>query len=335
MYRGKSDETQQQQLQVQKLVVRGTDTQFFAPGTGSDTVVVIGQPLKSVTSCWFQDDSNAGSAGLLTVAAADLSIVNTSDYGGSGTADAIKVTGIGDGLPPGSPNLGLASTYGIFANSAITNSVGTSVVNGDLGESPGSTVTGAFTVTGSTNLGNGAAALARTDAITAYTTMAALPGYVTIANVLDGQGLTAGNYDFAAGAVTLANAGNGTLTLTGSATDVFIFKAPSSLLTGAGGIPTMTLVGVSASNVYWLVGSSATINIGVTSAGSTFVGTVIADASITVTQTSVISGRLIAGVGPTGAVTLSNPGTITVPAASGGVAVTGADAFYLKYITTN
>lgn len=216
------------------------------------------------------------------------------------------------------PYLATAASFGILAKSAITNSVGTSTVNGDLGESPGSTETGAITVTGSTHLGDGTAATAQADASSAYATIAALGGYVTIANDLGTVGtLSAGRYTFAAGDVHLATSGPQTLTLNGSATDVFIFKTPSTLSTGAGGMPTITLTGGAlAKNVYWVVGSAATINIGVSSAGATFVGTILAGSAITVTQGGIVNGRLIATTASGTAIMLSQVTTINVPASS-------------------
>ena len=221
----------------------------------------------------------------------------------------------GSGLPPGSPNLATSATYGLLAKSAIS-TVNPSVDNGDLGISPNNatSVTGTFTVAGATHEGDAAAAQAQSDAAAAYTALAAHAGYVTIPNTLDAQSLTAGYYTFSAGDVHLATSGPGTLTLTGSATDIFVFKTPSTLHTGAGGMPTITLAGGAlASNVYWVIGSSATLNVGVTSAGAVFPGTVLAAVSITVTQSATINGRLIATTASGAAITLSDHATINVP----------------------
>lgn len=215
---------------------------------------------------------------------------------------------------PASP-LASAATYGILANSAITTS-GTSTVNGDLGESPGSTVTGTFTTSGATNLGNAAAATARADAQAAYAAFLALPS-TPISAVLDGQSLGAGVYREASSTFALATSTAGTLTLHGSATDVFVFICSSTLTTGAGGVATINLTGGAlARNVYWLCDTSATINSG--NAG-TFVGTILARASITDSTGGTVEGRLIAGLGATGAITLSVSDVINVPAPAPGV----------------
>lgn len=205
-----------------------------------------------------------------------------------------------------------AASYGILANSAITNT-GSSIITGDLGISPGSSVTGfpPGTVSGTQHIADASAANAHTDALALYTALAAHAGYVTIPSALDGQVLSAGYYEFSSGAATLAGSGDGTLTLNGSATDLFVIKTVSTLGTGAGGIPTITLTGgAKANNVYWLVGSSATINIGVTAAGATFRGSILASASVTATQAGNVDGRLIA-LGA--AVTLSAANAVTVP----------------------
>lgn len=158
------------------------------------------------------------------------------------------------------------------------------------------------------HLDDALASAAQAAASAAYTSLSAHSPYNLIPNVLDGQSLTAGYYDFSAGDVNLASSGPGTLTLTGSATDVFVFKTGSTLTTGAGGMPTITLAGGAlASNVYWIVGSAATLNSGVTSAGAVFNGNVIAQTSISVSQTSTVNGSLIA-LG--GAVTLAAAGNI-------------------------
>ena len=194
------------------------------------------------------------------------------------------------GSTPSPGVLGSAGTYGILAASAITNSVGTSIVNGNLGEYPGSTVTGAFTVTGTTNLANGAALTAQGDALTAYNSfIAEAPGTV-IPSALDGQTLTPGVYSFSSGAATLATSGPGTLTFNGAGTYVII--TASTITTGAGGIPTMTLTGgATAANIYWVVGSSATINSG---HAGTFQGNILAHTSITNTLGGTVNGSLIA-----------------------------------------
>jgi hypothetical protein len=158
----------------------------------------------------------------------------------------------------------------------------------------------ATVVTLSGSSGGASASAAQADALSAYTALVAHGGYVIIPSALDGQTLSAGYYNFTSGAATLAASGPGTLTLNGSPTDVFVIKTASTLTTGAGGTPTISLTGGAiAANVYFVVGSSATINSGFS---GIFNGNIIAQTSITDTLGGTVNGSLIA---LTGAVTLS------------------------------
>lgn len=212
------------------------------------------------------------------------------------------------GTPISDAFLGVAGTYGILAASAITNSVGTSVVNGNLGIYPNgsSSVTGSFTVSGSTDAGNAAAANAQIAAVSAFNSLQTLGlAGTVIPSALDGQTLTPGAYKFTSGAATLANSAPGTLTLNGAGN--YIIYTGSTLTTGAGGVATITLTGgASAKNVYFVIGSSATINSG--NAG-TFNGNIIAHTSITNSLGGIVNGSLLAN---TGAITLSQVTTINV-----------------------
>lgn len=207
------------------------------------------------------------------------------------------------GAPAGSPALGSARSYAALAATAITNT-GSSVLTGNLGMSPGTAVTGfpPGSFSGSQNIANAAASAAQASALAAYTDLSTRTA-TPITAVLDGQTLAPGVYSEASSTFRLAQSGNATLTLNGAG--VYVFIAASTLVTGAGGIPTMNLTGgATAANIYWVVGSSATINSG--SAG-TFQGNVIAVASITDTLGGTVNGSLIA---LNGAVTLSAASTI-------------------------
>jgi hypothetical protein len=208
--------------------------------------------------------------------------------------------------PPGSPDLATSADYAILGASAITNT-GSTVVTGNLGLYPGTSVTGfpPGTVSGTQDIDDAAAEQAQTDALAAYTAMQSHSA-TTISPVLDGQTLTAGYYN--AGAAHLATSGPGTLTLNGSATDVFVIQTSSTLTTGAGGTPTIAFTGGAlATNLYWAVASSATLNV---SGTGTFEGTLIANASVTV-DGGAIAGRIMA---LTGAITISAATAITAPA---------------------
>jgi len=141
----------------------------------------------------------------------------------------------------------------------------------------------------------GQAATAQAAASSAYTSLSGMTA-TPISATLDGQTLTPGVYS--AGAPHLATSGAATLTFNGAG--VYVIQAASTLTTGAGGTPTMTLTGgATAANIYWVVGSSATINSGT---AGTFQGNIIAYASVTDTLGGTVNGSLI---GLNGAITLS------------------------------
>lgn len=238
------------------------------------------------------------------------SSVNFNDIGGwvvDVSADGVYTVAANPSPPPATL-LASAASYAILAASAVT-STGFTVLIGDLGISPGTSITGfpPGTYSGTENVDNSAAITAQSDALSAYTTLSTHSSTV-IPSALDGQTLTAGYYSFSSGAATLAQSGPGTLTLNGSATDVFVIITASTLTTAAGGVATIALTGGAlASNVYWIIGSSATINSGV---ACTFQGNIVAQDSITNTLGGTVNGSLIA---LTGAVTLSAAAIVTVP----------------------
>lgn len=193
------------------------------------------------------------------------------------------------GAPVG---LGSAASYAVLGATTVTNT-GTTVLTGDLGLSPGTSVTGfpPGIVTGTQNVTNDAAAQAQIDTTTAYKDAAGRGPATSITADLAGQTLVSGVYS--GGDVGL----NGTLTLDGQGdpSAVFVFQVSSTLITGDSSV--VSLIGkASPCNVFWQVGSSATL--GTT---STFVGTILALTSITATTGATVDGRLLAR---TGAVTL-------------------------------
>lgn len=194
------------------------------------------------------------------------------------------------------PPAGLWQQFGALGNSGVTGSAtpGT-IVNGDVGSYPTPAISNfppssvAFPFTLHLTA-DPVVQQAHVDAIAAYVALAAQgPGTVLPAD-LDTQVLTSGIYS---GAASLAN--NGTLTLNGPG--IFIFQVASTLQMNTGS----NVVGTAdPCNVFWRVGSSATL------LGNSFYGTIFSDASITVGGgPSNVNGALIAGTGPTGAVTMS------------------------------
>ena len=195
--------------------------------------------------------------------------------------------------------LGSAATFGVLGASTVTSTGGT-VVNGDLGVSPGTAVTGSPGVSGTLHAGDAAAALAQSDLTLAYTAAAArTAGAIVVAGNLGGQILAPGLYTSASSLEISA----GDLTLTGDSSAVWIFKMGSTLTTTTGRRVILS-GGAQAANVFWQVGSSATIGV-----SSVFHGTIMAAQSITLGTGATLTGRALARVG---AVTLA-PNIITVP----------------------
>jgi hypothetical protein len=203
------------------------------------------------------------------------------------------------------PPMGVVQQFSVLGNSGVTGSTGAgTVVNGDVGSSPTASISNfppssvAFPFT--LHLTNDLTVQqAHTDAIAAYNFLAAQGPGTVLAAQLDGAVLPSGIYSFAGGAADLAALG--TLTLNGPG--VFVFQVDSALTANVGS----NIVGTAnPCNVFWRVGTSATLN------GISFLGNVFADASITVGSGSNVTGRTIAGTGPTGAVTMAGGGGNTI-----------------------
>ena len=202
-------------------------------------------------------------------------------------------------------NLGTSSPFAVLAATAITNT-GATVITGDIGLSPGgaTSVTGfpPGVVNGAEYAADGVALQAQNDLTTAYDSAQSAPSTNNVTGVdLGNRTLTPGVYT-ASSSMTL----NGPLTLTGNASSVFVFQAGSTLTTGSTGPASVLLTGgVQACNVFWQVGSSATLGTLTTD----FVGTIMALTSATLDTGASVTGRVLAR---NGAVTLDD-NTISVP----------------------
>jgi len=196
-----------------------------------------------------------------------------------------------------SPALGTAGTFAVLAGTTVTNTGPTTLI-GDLGVSPGTAATGfpPGLVTGMIHTGTDAVAVqAQKDAAAAYTTAAGQPCDVTLTGQdLGGKTLTPGVYCFASSAQLT---GQLILDGQGNPSSVFIFQIGSTLTTAS----TASVVLINgaqpcSSNIFWQVGSSATLG-----TRTSFTGNILALASITLNTGTVTNGGLYA---QTGAVTL-------------------------------
>ena len=212
--------------------------------------------------------------------------------------------------------LGSAATFGVLGDSQVTSTGGT-VIFGDLGVSPGTVVTGSPGVTGTLHLGDPAAAQAQSDLTIAYNDAAGRTvGSVSVAGNLGGQTLAPGLYT----STSSLEISSGDLTLVGDSNAVWIFQMGSTLVTTTGR-QVLLSGGAQPANIFWQVGSSATIG-----GGSVFKGTIMAAQSITMVTGATLEGRALARAGQV----VLDANTITVPhsANPAGTAVAWGDNSY-------
>jgi HD-GYP domain-containing protein (c-di-GMP phosphodiesterase class II) len=203
-------------------------------------------------------------------------------------------------------SLGSAANFAVLAGSTITNTGQTSIT-GNVGLSPGTAVTGFLggLLDVTVYADNVVASQAKTDLAGAYDDAAGRPTTDTIPVELGGTTQTPGVYESPAG--TFGITGTVTLDAKGDPNAVFIFKAASTLIT-ASGSRVKLVNGAQAANVFWQVGSSATLG-----TYSVLRGNVMALASITVTTGTTVDGRMLAR---TGAVTLDSDAITRTPGGS-------------------
>jgi cell division septation protein DedD len=199
--------------------------------------------------------------------------------------------------------LGTAGSFAVLAGTTVTNT-GPSTISGNLGVSPGTAVTGfppGIVSNGTIHSADGVASGAQSDLTTGYNDAAGRSPTANVpAFIGAGQTLAPGVYKASS---SLDVGGSLTLDAGGDPNAVFIFQAPSTLITDSASSVILTN-GAQACNVFWQVGSSATLG-----TNSAFSGSILALTSISVNTGDTIDGRALAR---NGAVTLDDD-TITSP----------------------
>ncbi len=268
-------------------VVGGT-IQYTATGRDvTNAVVAIPPPL-----VWANLNATAGtinsSSGLFTAGATPGTYSNTiraSSGNLSGFATAI-VTAFAPLV-----SLGAAAPYGILAGSAVTCASPPGTINADVGVWPGTSTTGfgpgLCTITGATHAGDATAQTAQGDLTVAYIALRDLTGCTTVVPAdLGGRTLPPGVY--CTPSSTLLVTGTVTLDGGGNANAEWVFQVGSTLTTSTSA--NIALIGgAQAKNVWWQVGSSATLG-----TSTTFRGNILALTSITLEGSVTMIGRALA-----------------------------------------
>lgn len=208
--------------------------------------------------------------------------------------------------------LGTAASFAVLAGSTVTNT-GPSSIEGSLGLSPGTAVTGfppGQVTNGGTYTANAVARQAKADLTTGYLDAAGRTPFVVTGSDLGGRTLAPGVYR---GSSSLGLTGTVTLNGHGDASAVFIFQAGSTLIT-ASSSTVLLENGAQACNVFWQVGSSATLG-----SYSDFSGTIMALTSATLNTGATVDGRVLA---QNGAVTLQSDTIIPPTCATAPVTTT-------------
>ena len=235
---------------------------------------------------------------LLTASLAACSAGNsTSTVPGPGSAALGSSASLGRSASPVQPatsqafvKLRSASSFAILAGSTVTNT-GPSQIFGNVGISPGTAITGfpPGEIHGNLHAGDAVAKQAELDLTRAYDdAMDRHRGAVKVAGNIGGQTLAPGLYKSTSSLAI--SSGDLTLDARGDSDAVFIFQIASKFTMTTGRMVILTH-GARARNIFWAVGSSATLG-----TGCSFYGNLLVHQSISMETGTVIVGRALTRV---------------------------------------
>jgi uncharacterized protein YjdB len=261
----------------------GLTMQFTATGTYTD-----GTSQDITTSVnWTSGTTGVATiinaSGLATAVAVGTSVITATSGGVTGTTLAITALASNPALV----DLGSAGAFAVLAGSTVNNTGATSVI-GDVGVSPG-TAMGLLPaqVSGTIHVADPVADQAKLDLTAAFNDAAGRSAnVVTKSGDIGGQILIPGLYrststlDISVGDLTLDGQGD--------ANAVWIFQIGSTLTTASNRKIILTH-NAKAQNVFWQVGTSATLGM-----GTVFKGNILAQASITLNTNATLDGRALA-----------------------------------------
>jgi hypothetical protein len=187
--------------------------------------------------------------------------------------------------------LGSACSFGVLGGSTVTSTPNEgTAITGNIGVWPGSAITGfpPGTYTGTEYADDAVSQTAQGDLTTAYNYAAAAPGGAVLPADIGGETLAPGVYKTTSAQPSLGITGN--LTLSGNG--VYIFQVMSTLTTAAGNSQVILAGGAQSGNVFWQVGSSATLG-----TNTIFQGIIMAQASVTLTTGATLDGSALARTG--------------------------------------
>ena len=279
---------------------------FWALGTSAYigySSAMVGNIMSHSAITFGHDSSIVGRA--LAMTAVSFESGSSVTLPASNAISKKSLRGIRKSVKGASIPLGACATFALEAGSAMNfNGLKTTINQGSVGVSPGSIIQGNYQVVdGSVEVTSTRSNQCAADRITAYNAIAAAPCYTNNTRTeLSGLTLTPGVY-CSGGAMTLS-AGTLTLDALGDVNAEFLFQMASTLITS----PYTSFIlqnGAQAKNVYWSVGSSATVGY-----SSSMIGNIVAYASISFGHDSVLTGRGLAGAG----VSFEGDSSVTQPA---------------------